>query len=436
MLYNNYLNHPPKPYQAEGIKFAMEHHYSILADDMGLGKTMQAISVSLIGMHRTLIVCPAYLKLNWEDEINFFSKKPVKVFVCRTSKDLTLLDPEGYDFIVCNYEQLSNNNMVNIFKWADMICCDEAHALKNVKAKRTKAFHQYLYDHRPERLMLLSGTPITNNVGDWYSLIMLTSYNPKNTSGMGLDGVSYWDFCSKFCLQRQQSIGGGRTAKIFYGLRNVEGLKKLLRGKYIRRLAKDVLDLKEVTEKTVVVDVESDPSLEDAWQEYKETEKLSVNATIKKASAVMVAPFTAELAVGMLNGGSGPLVIFSDHVDPVRIITEGIMRKRSGTVVREIVGGISINERKQITDAYKRGAVDVIVATIPAASTGLTLVAGNRIIFNDPSYNPAQNAQAFKRVHRIGQTKPVFAYYVAPKGIYSKIISKLREKMTVLRSAM
>ncbi len=436
MIYENYLNHMPMDYQKEGIQFMIEHHYCINAMDMGLGKTMQAISVSLIGMHKTLVICPAYLKLNWEDEYNFFAKNPVRIFVCMTSKELTQLDPTKYDVVITNYEQLNNKNMPELFKWADYVVADEAHALKNIKAKRTKAFHHYIYDHRPERLSLLSGTPITNSVGDWYSLIMLTSYNAKNTSGIGLDGVSYWDFCSKFCLQRTQPIGGGKTTRVFYGLRNVEGLKKLLRGKYIRRLAKDVLDLKEVVEKTVIVDVASDPSLEDAWIEYKETEKLSVNATIKKASAIMVAPFTADLAVGMLNGGSGPLVIFSDHVDPVRIITDGIMRKNSGLVVREIVGGISINERKQITDAYKQGKVDVIVATIPAASTGLTLVAGNRIIFNDPSYNPAQNAQAFKRVHRIGQTKPVFAYYVAPKGIYSKIINKLREKMKVLREAM
>jgi len=435
MIYEQYLNHMPKPFQKEGIKFALDHHYHINGMEMGLGKTMQAIAVSIIAMHKALIICPSYLKLDWEDEYNFFAKVPLKIFVCMNSRQLENLDPSGYDVVICNYEQLSNKNMPTLFKWAYMVVPDEVHYLKNIKATRTKAFHQYLYDYPPERFMGLSGTPITGKVPDWYSLLMLCSYNPKNTSGIGLDKVSYWDFASKFCFQRKQSIGDGKSTRVFYGLRNEKGLRKLLRGKYIKRLAKDVLDLKEIHEKIVTVCPEKDDDFKEAYEEFQKTEKLSVNASIKKASAIMLAPYTVDMAVSMLENEAGPLVIFSDHVDPVRLIAEGVMRKLKRVVVREIVGGMSINERKQITDAYKRGEVDLLIGTIPAMAVGLTLVTGNIVIFNDLSYNPAQNAQALKRVHRIGQNKPVFVYYITARGICRKIISKLKEKMKVLREA-
>lgn len=428
----------PHKYQVEGINFALDHHYCIIGDAMGLGKTIQAIGLILSSGEKTLVMCPSYLKLDFADEINKFSGKDLKIKVVITAKELKDANFDDYDVIISNYEQLVNKEMNRLFATCGLVVADEVHYLKNIKANRTKAFHHYLYTTKPNRFLGLSGTPINGAIEDWYSLLMLCSYNPQKTSGISIEGVNKFAFLNKFAHKEVRFFGSRRVTK-YSGMKNVEGLKKLLTGKYIRRKAEEVLDLKKIYEKVINLDLGYMEGLEDSYEEFLLAEKEGVHATVKKENAKLKANYTSKMAADIIESGQGPVVVFSDHVDPVKMITDGIYRNlgnRKGIIIREIIGGMSINERKQITDAYKRGEVDAIVATIPAASTGLTLVTGNTIIFNDLSYNPAQNAQAQKRVHRIGQDKPVFCYYVSSNDIDKHIIEKLKEKIIILREAM
>jgi len=294
------------------------------------------------------------------------------------------------------------------------------------------AFHQYMYDHRPSRFIGLSGTPITGKVPDWFSLILLTSYNPHSTSGMGIDGVDYYQFCNKFCNSRLKKIPGGRKIREYYGTKNIPGLKKLLQKKYIKRLCKDVLDLGEIHEKLVTL---PSKKLDSGFKEEMEEADLEgVWMTVKSKSASAKAESTASYCNDIFNSERTPIVIFSDHLEPVDIISSFLKSKKRRVGV--IDGSVSAEERHKLVKFYQAGRLDFLVCSLEAASVGLTMTKGNNVVFNDMSANPATNAQALKRVHRIGQDKPVFSHYMMrDTKLDKRIVLILKQKMKVLREA-
>lgn len=376
----------------------------------GFGKTPQAIGISLLSLReRVLIVCPAFLKYNWEEEIDKFVGR------------------DKFEYKIISYAKVKDSE--DLFKWADCVIADEVHYAKNKDAQRTKALHQFMYDHRPARFIGLSGTPITGKIPDWYSLLMLCSYNPYGNSGLGIDNVSYWDFCNKFCKVKIKKIRGRRISE-FYGHKNVDGLKKLLKGKYIRRLCKDVLDLDAIIEQTITI--AQDDLDKEAHEEMTIAEKERIWATTKKQSAITKARYASEFIDNLIE--SGPVVVFSDHRDPVSIISDSLTKNKRR--VRVITGDTSMEERHKINKFFQEGRLDAVVCTIGAASVGINLTKASQIVFNDLSARPDQNAQALKRVHRIGQNRQVRAYFLTSNKTDKQLTNILRQKIKTMREAM
>lgn len=409
-IFNKHLKLEPYDYQKEGINFGLSHNYCLIGDEMGLGKTVQAIGIATISRReRVLIVCPAFLRYNWEDE--------VKKFV----KDL------NFEYRIISYAKVKDSEAH--FKWADCVIADEVHYLKNKDAERTKAFHQFMYDYRPARFIGLSGTPITGKIPDWYSLLMLCSYNPYHNSGVGIDNISYWDFCSKFCNVKITKIRG-RSIRKFYGEKNLAGLKKLLKGKYIRRQCKDVLDLDDIVEQQITI---AEDKLDEEWKDnMDEATQERIWATIKKASAITKAKYACDFVTSLTE--NGPVVVFSDHRDPVDIISSGLRKAKKNVEI--INGDVSMEDRHRINKLFQAGRLDAVVCTIGAANVGINLTRASQIVFNDLSASPAENAQAIKRVHRIGQDNLVRAYFLTANKIDKDITYLLRSKIKTMREAM
>ena len=116
----------------------------------------------------------------------------------------------------------------------------------------------------------MSGTPVKNRVQEWYSVLSLCDYNIYNNSGKKIlkDYYSYWKWCEEFCYKQKLEING-RSINKFWGLKNKELVRTFLQGKYIRRLAKDVLDLPDIVTKDVIVSYKGDKDLEAAWESHK-----------------------------------------------------------------------------------------------------------------------------------------------------------------------
>ncbi|SCN62200.1 DNA repair and recombination protein RAD54, putative [Plasmodium chabaudi adami] len=184
-----------REHQREGVQFVFECLMNlkdekisgcILADDMGLGKTLQSISVlyTLLkqgynkkpAVRRCLILCPASLINNWNDEINkWLPNRCTVTCVNDNAKEKIVSKLEGFKYdlkstiLICSYECFRINNESIDKSAIDMIICDEAHRLKNDKTKT----YTSIYKLSAKKRLLLSGTPIQNDLGEFFALISL-----------------------------------------------------------------------------------------------------------------------------------------------------------------------------------------------------------------------------------------------------------------------
>lgn len=421
-MYNDLLNYPLKEHQEFGVKYSLDHHYSINGYKMGNGKTLVGITVSLFTGLPTLVVCPATLKLNWESEFNTFSKKKLKIKVLY-SRDLKTFMPTNEDVIIINYAILPKAK--ELFKWCKLIIADEHHYLGNPKALRTKAFYSYILNNKPERLLMLSGSPIRGRVAQWYSPIKMCEANPARTSGNIFDG-NHFDFQLKFSYSNRININGRFITK-FYGIRNEDKLRDLLKNKFLRKAPNFELDLPDLVEMDIPIDKKiNEKELKEAWEVYTETNKMSDHiSSAKKGNAILKVPFTYSFVKDIIESGQGPVIIYSDHVQPLHDLQK--LYKTCKITTSLISGSVDTKKRQKFITDYQKGSIDVFLATIGAASTGITLTRGRIMVFNDKSWINTENAQALKRFHRIGQTKDCVAYSII-SGKTDKMIQKVNKE--------
>ena len=431
-------------HQEIAVDYFDKHKYVLCSDDMGLGKTLESLAFAIKNrkpLGRILICAPAFLKYNWDSEFEKFTEGLV-VTVVNGLKDI----PSALfsDVIIINYARLEICNQ--LFAICDTVISDESHYLKNEEANRTSIFHEYIRTYRPENLILLSGTPIKNRVYELYSLLKLLSYCPSNTNGMKvtdkfknyMEFARYFSFESKiqfkqFSPRFKKQITVKKS--VFKGLKNEENLFKLLENKHIGRKTEEVIVLPEMKEVPVYVKYNSkDTQLKKYWdmfeasgttlEELKEDTR-DVLASLKRKSALAKAPFTADMAKNCHLETGEQVVIFTDHIESAEIMAKKLK-------VPFIVGSTPIKKRHSIVKRFTNGDFPYFVATIGAASTGLNLVNAPFLYFNDPSYVPSDNAQAKKRVHRIGQKKDVLIRHVVGSIVDEKIVSSLQEKQEVI----
>lgn len=396
------LSVEPFDFQREGVQFALSHKYCIIADSMGLGKTLQAIAVANHTKSKCLVVCPAFLKLTWVQEIEKLSSDPKHIHVYKKALDIYSYAPQLDDFVIINYEQIRHAE--SLFRWADMVVTDEGHYLKNPDAQRTVLFDKYLYESEAKRYLLLTGTPIQNRVEELYQLITMVEFDPKAEYKLSItrDFPTKEKFCDKFSNRITMRINGRYVVK-WEGVRNTAELKKYLVGKMIRRLQEEVHELPEMVEKEVVVSYKQDKSLAKEFENH--SRGLGKDITAKEKSARLKAKFTIKYVQGLIEDGVEQLVVFSDHVKPAEEIAEAFG-------VSAVTGKMPKEKRMDIVNGFQAGDIKIFVATIGAASTGLTLTAASNLVFNDLNWVPGNNAQAKKRIHRIGQNSKCVLHYI------------------------
>ena len=430
MNYKKFLNYEPYDYQKDGGSFAFAHHYCLIADEMGLGKTLQALIIAYLeGLKgkKTLFVVPAFLRLNWEIEIEKFSKWYHYVSVIEKKSEIKEFDPRSCMAII-SYSAVEESE--SLFEWADIVVADEAHYLKEILSKRTLKFHQYVYENTPERLILLTGTPIPNGVTEFYSLLLLLSYSLKPTNGLSIEKAfpTPESFYRNFAYERNYSVrvkGGTRSITRYEGLKNKDELLKYLDKKYLRRRCKDVLDLPPLLERHVVAAYGENTKLLKAFKEFNEEDKAS-DPTIKAKSALLKAPFTAKYAQNIIDSHQGPVLVYTDHIKSCELIAETLD-------CPHIKGDTPMKKRNELVKQFQAGELDALVITIGAGAEGMNLTRATNLVFNDLNWVPSKNDQVRKRFHRIGQTKRCMVHYVIGSVQDEKIIKNLFKKMQVIR---
>jgi len=430
------------PYQKIGSRFIKDRKYVLIGDEMGLGKTPQSLAVMEEVCEKggiCVVVCPAMLRFMWRKEIKKF-----------TNLSSAIVKGKDYDFqrvpdvFIVSYEGLKH--IPHDLKPA-MVVFDECHYLKNPQAQRTKTAHEFIWDIRPEYCVGLSGTPIKNNVGEFYSILKLLSYSPTSSNGIPLKEKSQYAFQLKFSnpitktinLKPKDGEQRGRSIEIseFHGLRNKDLLKSYLKNKYIRRVASKVLDLPPITSMNVRLDDKdtiTSRRLLAAYNTWIQEGKMGDHITqLKVASAMEKVPFTCSYLLNMTEQGER-VVVFSDHVDP--LIAIGKTMAKSKVICEEITGNVSSKEREARIDRFQKGRTQVLACSIRAASTGLTLTRARNLVFNDLSWVPADIEQARKRIHRIGQEHPCVIHYMLQGEIDERIQEKILEKSALMKEIL
>lgn len=415
-------------YQKKSVEFGVQNNYCILGLDPGLGKTLISLTISIeTRSKKTLIICPAYLKLKWQDEINkFYPGKAIAVI--KSSKDLQKLVLFDLDFVIISYGLLDKAD--NLFEWSDMVIADECHFLKEMKTKRTETFHRLIYENSVERCLLLTGTPVQNRIYEFYSLIAICNYNPKLEESSFLSRFpSYVSFANYFSyLKEFEMMRGGRRVRIqqWEGVRTdrLPDLFSHLKNIYITFKSDEVLDLPPYVEIEVPVELSDMPDLLDEFNEFS-TNNTSANVKAKAEAALLKAPFTVEYVKGLLDSVS-QVVIYTDHIASCELIADGL-----DTVA--ITGKTPTHMRERLAKEFMDGKRSVLVATIGSFSTGIDLYRSFNMVINDLNWVPGNMKQAKYRIRRIGQMNKCFFHYILGTNQDKIIKKKLEAKMNVIR---
>lgn len=416
-----------KPFQKKSVKFGVDHKYVIYALEQGLGKSAVAIATCLALGYKALIICPAALKYKWALEIKKFAP----------GANISLFDSDRQfyrlwdtDFAIISYNFVGSAEI--LFEWADAVIGDEAHNLKEMKTKRTDAFHRLTYENSLKACFLLTGTPVQNRVYEFYSLLAICNYAPWKENSKFLKAFpTYVEFANTFSTLHEYEVKvttkKGKTimkpVQKWTGFKNGELLKKYTSDCMIRFESAEVLDLPPAQWIDVPVSYKNDPELERAFNVFT-VEESGTSPTVKREAALAVAPFTAEYSQTFIDQEL-PVLIYSDHPEAAQIIA-----KKLG--IPCITGdNTTAKKRTEICQDFQAGKYPAIAATIGALKEGQDLYRARDLIFNDPNWVPGNMSQVMFRIMRIGAVGQsrfhrVFGSY-QQEYIYQTIESKLND---------
>jgi superfamily II DNA or RNA helicase len=166
------LAHPLLPYQRLGALHLAFTERALLADDMGLGKTIQAIAACELlvrrkGIERVLVVCPASLKAEWEEQISRFSARSIRLVFGSRAQRLAAYRTPAF-FTIVNYEQvLADADDINVILKPETVVLDEAQRIKNWQTKTARQVKSL----RSPYAFVLTGTPVENRIDELYSIV-------------------------------------------------------------------------------------------------------------------------------------------------------------------------------------------------------------------------------------------------------------------------
>lgn len=430
--YTKYSHRPPLEHQKTAIEKLVGSKRFILADDMGLGKTTSTIIAALeTNIQKVLIICPASLKINWEREIRNYTDR--SVYICEGKNFST-----EHDFVIVNYDIIKNfydlkdkeNSPITKGNF-DLVIIDEAHYISNPQAQRTKLINSFVKD--VEYLWLLTGTPMTSRPINYYNLLNLIE-SPVAQNWMA--------YVIRYC-QGYQFKAGNRKVWNVNGASNLEELRDRTSRQVLRRLKEDVLDLPEKIITPIYLRLKS-KKYEELMGEYyewysknpDESRSLTVqfNKLMKVRQVIAEEKIlnTIEVVENILELGK-KVIIFTNFTDTLHKI-----HSHFGKKAVYLDGTCSKAQRQYAVDQFQENdKVKVFVGNLQAAGVGITLTAGEAVIFNDLSFVPAHHQQAEDRAYRYGQKNCVSVYYpLFDNTIEGVIYDMLINKKNIIDTVM
>ncbi|MET9773239.1 DEAD/DEAH box helicase [Streptomyces sp. NPDC006367] len=420
-----------------------------LADDMGLGKTITLIALHL---HRqsdasaagpTLVVCPTSLMGNWQREIERFAPgTPVRRFH-GARRDLTDLDGGGFVLTTYGTMRLDARRLAAV-PWG-MVVADEAQHLKNPYSQTARQLRTIGARAR----VALTGTPVENNLSELWAIL--------DWATPGLLGR-----LGTFRRRYAQAVEGGQDPAA------AERLARLVRPFLLRRHKSDPGIAPELPPKT---ETDRPVSLTPEQAGLYEAVVREAMAAISGADSMARRGLIVKLLTGLkqicnhpaqflkedgadperIAGRSGKLelldelldtilaegasvLVFTQYVQMARLLERHLAAR--GVPSLFLHGGTSVTERESLVRRFQDGEVPVFLLSLKAAGTGLNLTRAEHVVHYDRWWNPAVEAQATDRAHRIGQTRPVQVHRLIAEGTVEDRIAALLSRKSALADAV
>lgn len=408
----------PYNYQKVGIKFIEANNgIAFLGDDMGIGKTMQAIGYTAINGLKTLIVCPASLKYNWEKEIRDFTINKKSLILSDVAKGEKI--SEKFDYYIINYDQIKKYiDQIKKLK-LDCIVLDESQYVKESSSDRQKAVKSL---KKIEKRILLSGTAIKNRVMEFYT--QLNFLRPDLFPNKEKFGLRYCD----------AKINPHGRGFLYNGASNLKELNARLSTFYLRRLKTDVLDLpdKVINMINYELDANQNRSYDLLKKDFNKNlisldKKIVLSKTVKMKQIISSykLSFIKEFVENLQSGNSGgKIIIFSQFIHTQKRLLE--MFKDQANAV---LGDYSDKKRnEEVAEFQSNPDKKIIVVSSLAGGVGLNLTEADKVIFMDLLWNMSDHKQCEDRAYRNGQKNSVNIYYIIAKNTVDELIWSLFDR--------
>ena len=435
---NDKYHHILRNYQKEGVNWLLTlYKYGfngILADDMGLGKTLQVIAMldSLAKGKPSLVICPASLIYNWEDEVHKFSNtfKVKCVTGSKEERNQIMMQYQEYDLLVTSYDYIKRDYDVYENKQFNYVILDEAQYIKNQNTKNAQTVKKLNSEHR----IALSGTPIENTLAELWSIFdfLMPDYL-----------YNYHYFKSYFENDIVKSNDEEKVKK----------LRQKVSPFILRRTKKDVLtELPDKIEKTRFIPFNEEESklyyasLAQANEELQSLlhmeniNKVQILALLMRLRQLCCEPrmvyeniinVSSKLksAIDIIDNASQnkqQVLLFSTFKQSLDYIAKEL--ELNGISYGMLSGSTNKEKRRELVEAFQNNEFSVFLISLKAGGTGLNLTNAEIVIHFDPWWNISVQNQATDRAHRIGQKKNVQVYKLVMKDSIEEKIIALQEK--------
>ncbi len=419
------LTSPLRDYQQTGVKWlSMLDKYGfggILADDMGLGKTLQTIaflSSPACDQSKVLILAPSSLIYNWQEECRRFAPQLDVAVVYGTKEQREQIIGENHQILVTSYPSFRQDIESYKVHAIDYLILDEAQVMKNAQSK----IAQLLREFEVGNCFALSGTPIENHLTELWSIFQIV-------------------------------LPGLLPSKQEFGKLTAKEVARMIQPFVLRRHKEDVLqELPDLTEINVLNELTAEQkAIYLAQLQQMQAKIIGVDdAEINRSKIEILSGITRlrqicdtpSLFMDDYKGDSGKLnslgqlllqlkegkhrvLIFSQFKTMLDKI-EGLVQEL-GLSSYTLTGSTPASQRQEMTRAFNAGSRDAFLISLKAGGVGLNLTGADTVILVDLWWNPAVEAQAISRAHRMGQEEKVECYRLITRGTIEEKILELQE---------
>jgi hypothetical protein len=403
----------PMPHQITDAAFLASRAFAGCFNGMGTGKTRTALmAVDQVNADRVVIVGPPISLHMWQAEAEDHLGTTGQILKSAKTK----IDPAA-DIIVVSYV-IATNRAKDLGDWAragrtSVLICDESHALKSTKAKRTKAILGSggltgAFSHS----WMLTGTPITRWNDDAIPFLFRAAPDQIKSK---IGGLSIERFQHRYCIVQKKQFAGARfPTRVIVGSRNEGEIGEIMSQVATRRTLKEVatsmpdlttsrLSIAPVGISAILKEINS-KSVKQIEQELADSgEHL---ATLRRQLGLSMVAEAVEHIQEVAHGSAGSVLVGAWHREVIDALLAAL--RATGLRVEKLDGTTSAARKTELQDAFNARQIDVLVGQIGAMGVSLNLQrGGNRIVVVEEDWSPSVMDQFYARLHRIGQELPV-----------------------------